>query len=161
MYPKHVNLRVSLCGLFINPQFPILGASPDGIVECECCGVGVLEIKCPYCVRDCTEETEFLEKVNYLKSVTNEKENYGLDKDHSFFYQIQCQLFVADKEYCDFMVWNKAVHFIQRFYQDDAFWQKNYPLAVEYFHGIVMPELLGKFWTRSSRSKVNIYSQYL
>jgi len=63
MYPKHVNVRVSLCGLFINTEFPIQGASPDGIVECNCCGEGVLEIKCPYCVRDCTEETEFfLEK---------------------------------------------------------------------------------------------------
>ena len=27
---------------------PRLGASPDGVVQCECCGNGVLEIKCPY-----------------------------------------------------------------------------------------------------------------
>ncbi len=25
-----------------------IGASPDGIINCTCCGTGVLEVKCPY-----------------------------------------------------------------------------------------------------------------
>ena len=29
-----------------------MGASPDGIVSCECCGSGVVEIKCPYSCKD-------------------------------------------------------------------------------------------------------------
>ena len=24
------------------------GATPDGVTECECCGAGLTEIKCPY-----------------------------------------------------------------------------------------------------------------
>ena len=39
-------------GLFIDPYRPFLGASPDGIVNCKCCGKGVIEIKCPLCVKD-------------------------------------------------------------------------------------------------------------
>jgi len=39
---------VSNSVLVINPQWPFIGACPDGIVECNCCGKGVLEIKCPY-----------------------------------------------------------------------------------------------------------------
>ena len=35
-------------GLFINPQWPSVGASPDGIATCEYCTSGVLEFKCPY-----------------------------------------------------------------------------------------------------------------
>ena len=45
------------CGLFINPSYPTLGASPDGIISCDCCGIGTLEIKCPYCSRNSTPET--------------------------------------------------------------------------------------------------------
>ena len=33
-------------GMWINTNFPFLGASPDGIIFENCCPVGVLEIKC-------------------------------------------------------------------------------------------------------------------
>ena len=46
--PNHDCFVVSNSGLVINPQWPFIGAFPDGIVECNCCGKGVLEIKCPY-----------------------------------------------------------------------------------------------------------------
>ena len=49
---KHTNLQVAECGLFINPQWPFVGASPDGIITCNCCSKGVLEIKCPFCHHD-------------------------------------------------------------------------------------------------------------
>ena len=38
-------------GLQINPRFPHLGASPDALVECSCHGMGIMEVKCPYCKR--------------------------------------------------------------------------------------------------------------
>ena len=40
------------CGLFIDETKQYLGASPDLIVECSCCGKGVVEIKRPYSVVD-------------------------------------------------------------------------------------------------------------
>ena len=44
---------------FIDPSKPYLGASPDSIVNCKCCGKGVLEVKCPYCIKDgLPEESE-------------------------------------------------------------------------------------------------------
>ena len=36
----------------LDPSSPFVGASPDGIVECSCCGCGVLETKCPYSCKD-------------------------------------------------------------------------------------------------------------
>ena len=41
---------MSSCGLVLS--YPFLGASPDGLVLCECCGTGALELKCPYSPRD-------------------------------------------------------------------------------------------------------------
>ena len=45
---SHDNTVVKECVFVINPGWPHLGASPDGIVHCLCCGKGVLEIKCSY-----------------------------------------------------------------------------------------------------------------
>ena len=33
-------------GLHINPKHLYIGATPDGLITCECCGDGTLEIKC-------------------------------------------------------------------------------------------------------------------
>ncbi len=37
-----------MSGIVINSSCPHMSASPDGIVNCDCCGEGVIEIKCPY-----------------------------------------------------------------------------------------------------------------
>ena len=42
---QHENLKVSDCGLFISIEYPFIGASPDSLVECSCCGQGICEIK--------------------------------------------------------------------------------------------------------------------
>ena len=42
---KHQGLCVSKSGLVINTLWPHLGASPDDIRYCECCGKRVVEIK--------------------------------------------------------------------------------------------------------------------
>ena len=47
---KH--LTVTKSALVINPQWPFMGASPDGVVECKLCWKGPLEIKCPYSHRE-------------------------------------------------------------------------------------------------------------
>ena len=45
MSKTHSNFHVSICGFFINVQYPFIGASPDGLVTCTCCGEGICEIK--------------------------------------------------------------------------------------------------------------------
>ena len=51
MSTTHVEFEVEATGLHVNPKYPYLGASPDGLVMCACCGNGLLEVKCPYSVR--------------------------------------------------------------------------------------------------------------
>ena len=45
-------LSVLETGLFVSCENPIFGASPDGIVSCDCHESGLLEIKCPWTHRD-------------------------------------------------------------------------------------------------------------
>jgi len=42
---SHEGLKVTTAGLFIDCESPFVGASPDGIIVCTCCGKGVLEVK--------------------------------------------------------------------------------------------------------------------
>ena len=43
----HVNVTFRSCGLYIDSEDQFLGASPDGIVSCDCCQDRLVEIKCP------------------------------------------------------------------------------------------------------------------
>ncbi|KAK2139972.1 hypothetical protein LSH36_1521g00006 [Paralvinella palmiformis] len=38
----HANFSISTSGFCISTQHPYIGASPDGFVTCDCCGVGIL-----------------------------------------------------------------------------------------------------------------------
>ena len=45
--PTHLNFNCKDIGLVLFKQYRYLGTSPDLIVECACCGKGLVEIKCP------------------------------------------------------------------------------------------------------------------
>ncbi len=38
----HTDMSVRDVGLTIHPDFPHYGASPEGLVKCDCCGGGVI-----------------------------------------------------------------------------------------------------------------------
>lgn len=42
---SHEDFDIKNCGLFISKQNAFIGASPDGLVQCKCCGQGICEIK--------------------------------------------------------------------------------------------------------------------
>ena len=44
VHTKHVRIKVDITGLHVNPEFPHLGTSPDGLVSFSCCGDGQLEM---------------------------------------------------------------------------------------------------------------------
>ena len=43
----HLNFNCNDIGVVLFKKYPYLGASPDLIVKCTCCGKGVVETKCP------------------------------------------------------------------------------------------------------------------
>ena len=122
---KHHNLQILESGLVINPQWPFTGASPDGVVDCSCCGRGVLKIKCPYCYRESSITAAVSEDPKFcLKEIGRE---ICLDSTHSYYYQIQTQMFVCDVEYSDFCACtfasdsDKETIHIERIYNNSDF----------------------------------------
>ena len=49
---SHINFQCQDPELFVSQAYPYLGARPDGVISCNCCGEGMLEIKCPWSSRE-------------------------------------------------------------------------------------------------------------
>lgn len=150
---NHTNLQVQDSGLVINPLWPSIGASPDGIISCTCCGRGTLEIKCPYCHRGesvliaASKDSKFCLQLNSDGLLR-------LDPGHTYYYQVQTQLFVSDVEYSDFCVCTfngdeTGIH-TERILKDEQFWNDCVVKAQTFFKTCILPELLGKWYTRPS-----------
>ena len=79
----HANLSVTPAGFVIDLNKPFIGASPDAFVECFCCNQGVVEVKCPHCIKDRSPD----EVDNFC--MVKEDEKWRLKRDHAYFYQVQ------------------------------------------------------------------------
>ena len=124
-------------------QYSFLGASPDGFIYCDCCGRGILEVKCPFCKRDTT-----LSEDSYDKAICLEPSGAGnlqLVITHMYFYQVQVQITL--KEFCDFVVWTKVGRpHIHRTGRDNTF-QSNLESILSFYKYRVLPELLANWYT--------------
>ena len=149
---SHENVKVHDTGFFINPSVPFLGASPDGLVSCDCCGVSVIEVKCPFCVK-----SDMLDSVSYL-----EKDSEGkltLNRNHQYFYQVQTQLGVCKLESAYLVVWTEKDLHVECILFDEEFWDTICQKSKNIFDTAIMPELVGKFYTRLSSTMANVSSQ--
>ena len=72
-------------GLFVSCENPIFGASPDGIVSCECHESRLLEIKCPWTHRDKSVIDYAKLEESYLEVLDSK---IALKKSHSYYYQV-------------------------------------------------------------------------
>ena len=98
---RHADFDVTDVGLFLNSKYPYFGASPDDKVSCVCCGEGILEIKCSY---NCIKTESLLEAADDDSFCLKLDEKSGfllLRKDHLYYYQVQAQLAMTEKQYCD------------------------------------------------------------
>lgn len=133
---RHVNLKVTETGLHIHPEKGFLGATPDGLVECDCCGSGLLEIKCPLSVSHASPTAENLP---YLYKVGPDTR---LKKSHAYYTQIQAQLEVCNKKWCDFFIFTKHGFHLERI-EFDKLLVNNMLISVDsFFERYVALELI-------------------
>eukprot|EP00106_Octopus_bimaculoides_P017496 XP_014784938.1 PREDICTED: uncharacterized protein LOC106879765 [Octopus bimaculoides] len=139
----HPNTSVKDCGLIINPSYPYLGASPDGLVDIPNFpdGPGLLEIKCPSSDKwkrlsphECVKDSSFFCSVKDNEVV--------LKRHHSYFYQVQGQMALTGRKWCDFVVWTlKHPMSVERIYFDGNLWLTIVEkLKIFYLRG-VLPEV--------------------
>ena len=123
---QHLNFRMVNCGLCISTDDPFIGTSPDdpftgtssdSLISCDCCGEGCVEVKCPYCIRN--------NLIDEAPSNCDAKfciQSGSLSTTHPYYTQIQTQMNVCNRKYCDFFMWTEKDYFCQRVMQDKDIW---------------------------------------
>lgn len=143
---NHENFVYNQCGLIINPNLPYFVGSPDGLVSCSCHGEGCVEIKCLTILESGGSFEVLTQKPN---NILNKNGNlHCMEKSHEFFHQAQLQINLVGSKYCDVVFWSSKEPLVIRVEPDFDFWEIAMNKALTFHEQVVMPELLGKFYTK-------------
>ena len=71
-----------------------------------------------------------------------------LDKNHTYYYQVQAQIELCGAKYCDFMVWSENELYIERIYPNKDFIRNAFDKASTFIRVGVLPELVGKWFSK-------------
>lgn len=135
MAAGHNHVQLKEAGLFISKEHLYLAATPHMLVECSCCGAGVVGVKCQWKGRD-GRLTDLLKGANScVREVDGELQ---LKRTHRYYHQIQAQMYVC-KNYADFVLWSAQEINVQRIQKDDSFIS---PLVSTARRRVLLPELV-------------------
>ena len=140
----HKDLVVTPSGVIINPSWSFLGASPDGAVY-DPLNIqqpyGFLEVKCPYSVKNVTpteasSHSGFCSRLNSIGQLE-------LKETHQYYAQVQGQMAIGERMWCDFAVFTLKGISIQRVFFNQDYWTtKLLPKLVSFYDNCVVPELV-------------------
>ena len=132
-YEEKEGVKVYKCGIFIS-QCGMLGASPYGIVSKE----GIIEIKCPYKLKDSTELND-LTRMPYIKKV--DEGVFRLVKTHKCYDQIQGNIYMSKRKWCDLVIWSNKLFYVIRVERETS-WGLNIGLLQHFYLDRVLPTLI-------------------
>ena len=132
---------------------PFLGALPDGIVSCQSCRKGVIEVKCPFSTKDglkCPFSTKdgLPDPPPEKKIMCKQDGKLMLKKEHAYYYQVQMQLALCKLAYCDFVMWTNKDLAVERISADEHFFRSRLDNLQHFFVYGIMPEIVGKWYSR-------------
>lgn len=125
-------------------------------------------LQCPYCHKN-DEISDAVGDKNFCLEERNG--NFFLKQNHSYFYQVCGYIFVHIVYYCPHLyqcrcnanffahkgitviLWctEEDIHY-ERIYPDESFWMENVSRIKQFFNTAILPELVGKFYSRGSES---------
>jgi len=162
MYGEKATIREN--GLETNISYPFLGASPDGFVG----NNGIVEVKCFLCVGqekikayvanlqglDSNGNPIYIDGMRKAKSKKfsafcleidekSKDKNVQLKRTSNYYYQVQGQLAITEKQFCEFIVYTDADFFVERITFDKDLWDNVMVPKLEWFYmECLLPELL-------------------
>ena len=113
-YTRKTGRAVEKAGLFISVTEPYLAASPDGVCEDR-----IVEVKCPF--KKGVRDSPCVLTSGYTPICADENGEASLRTNHPYFYQVQLQMFCAEKDMCDFVVYTAKDVCIVTVLRDDVF----------------------------------------
>ena len=134
----HQNAVISKTGLFLLQDHPFLGATPDSICTCDCHPARVVEVKCPYSLRDAGSLQEGAAKGGFCLD-----EQFNLKRNHQYYSQVQLQMAVFGYVLADFVLWMPKVGaHIVTIERDDGFVTTMIEETVTFWKRHILPELM-------------------
>lgn len=126
-------VKISESGVIVCQQMPWLAASPDRKVIDK--GYGLVEIKCPYTLRNLTPEEACKEPTFYCDLINGKPQ---LQRSHIYYYQIQGQLGICGLKWCDFVCFFTKGLIIERVQFDEHFWEAMITKLTAYYQQHIM-----------------------
>ena len=143
----HSGLAVVGSGFLICESHPFLGATPDGSVYDPSSEqpYGFVEVKCPYSHRSVTPEEACSSQGFCCTLVTNPngEKKVCLHKNHIYYAQVQGQMAIGERSWCDFVVFTTKGISIERIDFDQLFWENELlPKLVSFYNNCIAPEIV-------------------
>ena len=120
---------ISNAGFAISEHYPFLGASPDGYVfdpnALE--SYGLVEVKCPYKYRGYAPTDACLNADFFCELVPRSSgdQKVQLKRSRSYYCQVQGQMAITERAWCDFVVYTSKGIAIDRITFDKFFGRIN------------------------------------
>lgn len=141
----HPDLYATASGFIVSLQHPFLGTSPDANVYDPCDPLqpyGFGEIKCPYKYQDLTPSEAAL-KPDFMLQKDIVSGKLMLKQSHTYYCQIQGQMGIGNRPWCDFIVYTKKGIHIERIAYDNEFWSNQLlPELCTFYDMCVGPEIV-------------------
>jgi hypothetical protein len=135
---RNVQVRTN-CGLHVDTECAVIGASPDAIVSCDCCGPHLVEVKCPSSIAD-GDPYEDWAKTSFMCS---SGDDISLKRTHPYYTQVQGQMGVCQFQRCAFVVWTATDVLAEVIDFDATYWSGVKERLCLFFDRFLGPRLLG------------------
>ena len=137
---------VSITGIHVDTKDCWLGASPDGLVTDPSYSIPneLLEIKCLLRAESTSLHDLSTEKEHCSTFCLSFKDSrLHLKHNHNYYYQIQGQLHVTGRTWCDFFDWTPRDndYHLERIQYNPDFWKNMYPKLRYFYYNCMLPEL--------------------
>jgi len=139
-FENQYNKTVRPCGLFVDEQYPFLGASPDGLVDDD----KIIEVKCTPSIGQKTLEDASLDKKLQFCLELTETGQLKLKENHKYYWQIQGQLNITKKIECIFILFSMGNNlYVQNINRDEYLWtNKMLPKLINFYMDCMLPEIV-------------------
>ncbi|KAK3907132.1 Exonuclease [Frankliniella fusca] len=139
-------VAVEETGLLASRTFPFLGCSTDGIVHEPNKPDYLLEIKCPFTLKD-HDPQEFdqlltSQQLQRFPFYRNERGVLLMKNNHSWFYEIQMQMDICKLTSSEIFIWSPKGHIELMVQYDEEFWAPRRQTLIEKHGGLLVPEYI-------------------
>ncbi|XP_052124808.1 uncharacterized protein LOC113214347 isoform X1 [Frankliniella occidentalis] len=145
---NNVDIDILESGTWVNPAFPQLSCSPDGLIVDTNGITRLLEIKCPAVLTEMDpNEFEKLPKKqlsNFCIRRNKQTAQLELKPTDKWYYQVQMSLSIMQLEWCDFVIYStvkeKPKFMCIKVQYDEEFWREKRERLVNIHREWLVPE---------------------